>query len=130
MITKEGLLGLRRQIEEHYRERLEAVDVLLRALPELEKPAPLQLRMIEDPRPRRVRGVLAMVRQLIPQLPQPFDRRQILKKLQEVEPELAAKVTLGNLRNTLRLLAREGSIELIEEATSVRPARYATKKVA
>ena len=129
MITKEGLLDLRRQIEEHYRERLRAVDLMLQFLREKEKPLPSPLRMVDD-RPRRVRGVLAVVRQLIPQLPQPFDRRQILEKLKEVEPELAAKVTLGNLRNTLRLLAREGSIELIEEGTSLRPARYATKRVA
>jgi len=130
MTTREGLLDLRREIEEHYRERLRAVDLLVQFLREKEKPLPSPLRMVGNDRPRRVRGVLAVVRQLIPQLPQPFDRRQILEKLQEVEPELAAKVTLANLRNTLRLLAREGSIELIEESTSLKPARYATKKVA
>ena len=130
MITKEGLLDLRRQIEEHYRDRLKAVDLLLQTVRELERPAPSPLRMIEVTRPRRVRGVLAVVRQLIPQLPQPFDRRQVLEKLQEVEPELAAKVTLASLRNSLRLLVREGTIQLIEEPTSLRPGRYATKKVA
>lgn len=130
MVTREGLLDLKRQIVEHYRKRLEAIDLLLQTLPQLDEPSPSPLRMVENPRPRRVRGVLAIVRQLVPQLSQPFDRRQVLEKLQEVEPELAAKVTLANLRNTLRLLAREGSVVLVEEPTSLRPARYAAKKVA
>lgn len=59
-----------------------------------------------------------------------FEDRFLFNLLQEVEPELAAKVTLANLRNTLRLLAREGSIRVIEEATSLRQDRYAMKKVA
>jgi hypothetical protein len=131
MTYRNALLELKRKLEDQHRARMNALAVLLDSLGELEKPPSLPLKVVTEPiNQKRVRGVLAAVKSVIPLLPEIFDRNDVLHILKERNPELAAKMTLGNLRGTLRLLAKAGEIELHDEATSTRPARYATRKVA
>jgi len=76
------------------------------------------------PKPR-VRGVLAAARKAIDQLPSPFDKNQLLKKLVEIDGEFAQKTITGaNIRNALRLLTQAGVIKVASEATATTCAKY------
>ncbi len=131
MITEEGLLELKRRIEDHYRERLKAVNLMLEMWNDLQKPRDKRLQAVPDlAKTPRVRGVLAAVKALIPELPEVFDRNDILQMLNEQNPQLAFRVTLGGLRSALRSLAKEGLIELRSEANKKNPARYGVKRAA
>src|SRR6185437_13669607 len=50
---------------------------------------------------KRVRGVLAAVREIVQELQGPFDKNDVMAKLSERDPKLAAKVSTANLRNAL-----------------------------
>lgn len=80
-------------------------------------------------RPPRVRGVLAAVKDILENLPGLFDKNDIMAKLKDKDPKLAAKLSPANLRNTLRSLAKSGYIEVQIDATSTRCAKY-VKRVA
>ncbi len=82
------------------------------------------LKQIETKEPR-VRGVLAAARKAIDRLPGPFDKKQLVEKLVEVDEEFAhKKITGANIRNALRLLMREGVIKVETEATATTCAKY------
>ena len=81
-------------------------------------------------RPPRVRGVLAAVKDILENLPGPFDKNDVMAKLKDKDPELAAKLSPANLRNTLRSLAKSGYIEVQIDATSTSCAKYVSKRVA
>jgi sulfur carrier protein ThiS len=70
----------------------------------------------------RVRGVLAAARKAIDQLPSPFDKNQLLAKLDEEFTH--KKITGANIRNALRLLTQEGVIKVHCEATATTCAQY------
>jgi hypothetical protein len=128
MTNRDLLLALKRQIEDHYRQRLQAVNLILETIAEIEKPPKAHLQAVSDLNKRqRVRGVLTAVKGLIPELPEVFDRNDVFKKLKEKNPDLAARVSLENLRSTLRSLAKGRLIELRKEATSTTPARYGVR---
>lgn len=131
MDRRQVLLDLRRQIEDIYTARLKAVNELLEALDEIEKPSKPAFQLVQDQtRKRRVRGVLAAVRELIPELPDVFDRKDVLERLKQKNQYLASRVTLENLRGTLRSLAKTGEIELRAEATRTQPTRYGVRRAA
>jgi hypothetical protein len=132
MITRDALLELKRRIEDHYAARIKAVNLLLETLNEIERP-PKRIHLVASDqlvKPRRVRGVLAAVNRLIPDLPETFDRNDVMERLREQQPALAARVTLENLRGTLRILAKQNKIELRSEATNTQPARYVVRRAA
>lgn len=81
-------------------------------------------------RPPRVRGVLAAVKDILENLPGPFDKNDIMAKLKDKDPDLAARLSPANLRNTLRSLAKSGYIEVQIDATSTTCAKYVSKRVA
>ena len=84
-----------------------------------------QLKLQTNPKPPRVRGVLAAARKAIEQLPSPFDKNQLLAKLVEIDEEFAhKKVTGANIRNALRLLTQDGAIKVASEATATTCAKY------
>ena len=93
-------------------------------------------KMESNPKPRlippkqpRVRGVLAAARKALEQLPDPFDKNQLLQKLVELDEEFTHKRISGaNIRNALRILTQEGVIRITSEATATTCAKY--KKVA
>jgi len=78
----------------------------------------------------RVRGVLAAVKQIVQDLPGPFDKNDIIARLRERDSELAVNISPANLRNTLRLLAKSGYIQVQIDATSTSCAKYTKKRVA
>lgn len=78
----------------------------------------------------RVRGVLAAVREIVEGFSGPFDKNDVMAKLREKDSDLAASVSPGNLRNTLRLLAKNGDIKVQIDATSTTCAKYVTKRTA
>lgn len=81
-------------------------------------------RLIPPKRPR-VRGVLAAAREAVKQLPDPFDKNQLLEKLVEIDEEFTRKTITGaNIRNALRLLTQEGVIRVTNEATATTCAKY------
>ena len=55
-----------------------------------------------DNRPPRVRGVLAAVKDVLENLTGPFDKYDVMAKLKDKDPELAAKLSSANLRNTFK----------------------------
>lgn len=73
----------------------------------------------------RVRGVLAAARKAVEQLSGPFDKKELLAKLIEIDQNFAhKKVTGSNLRNALRLLTQNGVIKVESEATATSCAKY------
>lgn len=99
----------------------------LRAVPDVSQP------MFEfggANKQRRVRGVLAAVREIVEELSGPFDKNDVMAKLRERHPELARSVSPANLRNTLRLLAKNGDIDRQTDATSTTCATYVSKRTA
>jgi hypothetical protein len=99
----------------------------LRAVPDISQP---MLEFGGANRQRRVRGVLAAVREIVQDLSGPFDKNQVRAKLTEKDPDLAASVSPANLRNTLRLLAKNGDITVQTDATSTTCAKYVSKRTA
>jgi hypothetical protein len=84
-----------------------------------------QLKLQIKPKKPRVRGVLAAARKAVDQLPSPFDKNQLLKKLVEIDGEFAQKTITGaNIRNALRLLTQAGVIKVASEATATTCAKY------
>jgi len=79
---------------------------------------------------RRIRGVLSSVREILPELPDPFDKNDIMAKLWEKNSDLAGSVSAANLRNTLRILVKAGKINVEIEPTSTRCGRYSRKRAA
>jgi len=73
---------------------------------------------------RRVRGVLAATKEVVAELSEPFDKNDVMIKLRSRDLEFARKISAENLRNALRLLAQEGTIEIHTAATSTSCAKY------
>lgn len=84
----------------------------------------VQLTTVPEKKQTRVRGVLAAARSAIKDLPDPFDKNQLLAKLEEMDAAFAKKITSSNIRNTLRLLTQSGVIRVSSEATAVSCAKY------
>jgi hypothetical protein len=78
----------------------------------------------------RVRGVLAAVREIVEEFSGPFDKNDIRAKLRARDSHLADSVSPANLRNTLRILAKKGDIEVQIDATSRTCAKYVSKRTA
>lgn len=84
----------------------------------------LKPRLIPPKQPR-VRGVLAAARIAIKQLPEPFDKYQLIEKLVENDKQFdARRITGANIRNALRILTQEGLIKISNEATATTCAKY------
>jgi len=84
-----------------------------------------QLKLQIKPNQPRVRGVLGAARKAIDQLPDPFDKNQLLAKLVEIDEEFAnKKITGANIRNALRLLVQDKVIEVESKATATTCAKY------
>jgi hypothetical protein len=99
----------------------------LRAVPS----APQQMFTVPTAtRQPRVRGVLAAVREIVEEMPGSFDKNDIMAKLKERDPDLAANTSAANLRNTLRILAKSGDITVQVNATSTTCAQYVSKRAA
>jgi hypothetical protein len=145
MISRTDLLAFKRDLVE----QLEIVDAMLDGLDRLARmnqsepftisaasPAPVSsivqhAQAVGSPsKQQRVRGVLTAVREVVQELQGPFDKNDIMAKLKEKHPKLAAKVSSANLRNTLRLLGKKGDIKVEVDATSVTCAKYVSKRVA
>lgn len=85
--------------------------------------SPRQLRQVRPKQPR-VRGVLAAARKAIEQLPDPFNKNQLLE-LVEMDQELAGKeISDANIRNALRILTTKGVIKVANSATPITCAEY------
>jgi hypothetical protein len=90
------------------------------------KSIPPRLLQIKAKQPR-VRGVLAAARKAVDELPNPFDKNQLLEKVVEIDEEFAQKkITGANIRNALRLLTQAGIIKVESEATATTCAKYVT----
>src|SRR5882672_7204633 len=101
-ITENDLLELMRIEEARFRKRQEALGTVLEMVSEQAlrdssqafASGPAHLSLVQDENPRmskkRVRGILAAVRRIIPELPDIFDRRDVLKRLREIDPEFGA----------------------------------------
>ena len=84
-----------------------------------------QLKLHIKPNQPRVRGVLAVARKAIDELPDPFDKNQLLTKLVEIDEEFAHKrITGANIRNALRKLVQDKVIEVNSKATATTCAQY------
>lgn len=84
-----------------------------------------QLKLQIKPNQARVRGVLAVARKAINQLPDPFDKNQLLTKLVEIDEEFAHKrITGASIRNALRKLVQDKVIEVESKATATTCAKY------
>lgn len=88
--------------------------------------SPVKLKIVEEKQtgPVRVRGVLAIARKAVEQLSQPFDKKDLLAKIEEFDEELAHKITDSNIRNSLRILTQSGFIRLESKAFGKSRARY------
>jgi uncharacterized damage-inducible protein DinB len=78
---------------------------------------------VKTKRPR-VRGVLAAARKAIEEMSGPFDKNQLLEKLQREAGFSDKKITRNNIRNALRLLTQDGVIKVESEATAKSCAKY------
>jgi hypothetical protein len=93
-----------------------------------------ELRMMPKPKMQivikqpRVRGVLAAAKRAIEELPEPFDKNQLLEKLKQDEVFADKEITGPNIRNALRLLTQSGVLRVESPATATQCAKY--KKVA
>jgi len=146
-MIKSNLEAYRRQLEE----QLTLVDALLRNFdriagvpsdlfePEIGSgvsplrsvPNPFQPQAVPNVRKQtRVRGVLAAVKEIIEELAEPFDKNDLMARLKDRDADLAANISTANLRNTLRILTRQGVIRVQTEATSTKCARYIAKRTA
>lgn len=85
--------------------------------------APRQLQQVGPNQPR-VRGVLNAARKAIEQLPDRFNKKEVLK-LVELDQELAGKkISDENIRNALRILTTKGVIRVVNSATPTTCAEY------
>ena len=145
MLNREALLAFKQELLE----QVESVDALLEGLDRMARrndsqPVAISVGSLAAvssitqhgqavrrvPKQQRVRGVLSAVREVVQGLREPFDKNDIMLKLKEKHPELAANVSAANLRNTLRLLSKNGDIKVEVDATSVTCAKYVCKRVA
>lgn len=78
----------------------------------------------------RIRGVLSSVREILPELPDPFDKNDIMARLRVSDSVFARSVTAANLRNTLRILVKNGEIKVEIEPTSRSCGKYSLRRAA
>ncbi|HXD30859.1 MAG TPA: hypothetical protein VN643_07080 [Pyrinomonadaceae bacterium] len=124
-------MRLRQREEIRHRERLKALETVLAMLREERDSLSSDLTAVDlRGREPRVRGVRKAVEEILPDLPEVFDRVDVMRRLKETNPHFATKVTGESLRDTLRLLSKNKTLTLREEATNSRPARYAIRKIA
>jgi hypothetical protein len=115
----DGLLAHKRELEEE----LVHVEALIRK--HQASASKGQLKMMPRTRQPRVRGVLAAARKAVDLFSEPFDKNQLLEKLREVDEDFAhKKISVANIRNTLRLLTQDGIIRVQSEATATTRATY------
>jgi|KBSMisStaDraftv2_1062788.scaffolds.fasta_scaffold07306_11 hypothetical protein len=101
----------------------------LAELIEYEEPGSSQGELIRLPsraktKQPRVRGVFAAARRAVDQLSGPFDKDQLLEKLESDAEFVDRKITASNIRNALRLLKKNGVIKVESEATATKSAKY------
>lgn len=72
----------------------------------------------------RVRGVLAAAKKAIQDLPDPFNKNELLTKLREDEYFADKKITAANIRSALRILAQKKIIVVSSNATATTCATY------
>lgn len=85
--------------------------------------SPRQLKQVR-PRQPRARGVLAAARKAIEQLPDPFNKNQLLE-LVKMDQDLAGKkISEATIRNALRILTTKGLIRVADSATPITCAKY------
>lgn len=126
-MNEREVLALKRKLEADYRKESEAIDIVLNLLRRKNSPngsKPPESVDGSAHQQRRVRGVLAAVKRLLPFLPATFDRTDVSEMLGDAEPDLASKVSLGNIRGTLRLLQQDKVIEVVTPSSGTRAAVY------
>lgn len=85
--------------------------------------SPRQLRQVRPKQPR-VRGVLAAARKAIEQLPDQFNKNQLLDLVKMDQEFAGKKISDATIRNALRKLTTKGVIRVAHSATPLTCAEY------
>lgn len=111
---------LKRQIEAEYHQKLDALEMVFRMSTNARRNG-VEAR-ISGPR----RGVLlSVVRGVLPDIRGEFTQHSVIEKLHENNPEIEIK--RASMSATLRKLADDGEIELLQLGSGKRPSRYRVK---
>lgn len=85
--------------------------------------SPRQLKQVRPTKPR-VRGVLAAARKAIDQLPDQFNKNQLLELVKRDQELAGKKISDATIRNALRKLTTKGVIRVAHSATPLTCAEY------
>jgi hypothetical protein len=118
------LLSEKRVLETEIAERqeaLHAIEVLIGRIRRQEGHPPEAVPSLDTSQNngihRRTRGTLKAAKQAVFHLPGTFTRSQLITKIEELNPALAGKIKAEAQRSTLRTLATERLIELLEDVS-------------
>ncbi len=109
---------LRRRIEAEYQEKIKALDMVY------QMSNGTASKGLEASRTSNAKkgALLNVVRKVLPDIHGEFTQRTVIEKLREKNPDVAVK--RASLSSTLRRLADDKEIELLELGAGKRPSRY------
>ena len=120
-VKEREYLRLRRQIEEDYRRKIEALETVWK----LSQPSKNSASPESEGAPRPSRGTVdALVRGVLPDLGEVFRPRDVMERLHVKHPDSKRFLLRSSVSSTLRRLVGEQKIEVVEQGSGKRPSRY------
>lgn len=113
---------LKRQIEAEYHQKLDALEMVW----QMSNTARRNGIEAVSVTPSKKGALLGLIRGVLPEIRGEFTQRTVAEKLREKPP--GTEIKRASLSSTLRRLADDGDIELLELGKGKRPSRYRVKQ--